>query len=285
MTYTTHVDLHMHSNISDGSDSPEELLAKVKEAGIEMFALTDHDDVRGCIRVLNALKDGDPRFITGIEFSCVDEEGKYHILGYGYDINAAPINDTVSRVHEYRMSKARARVDAVRNDYGFDIPEEEIDGFLSLPNPGKPHLANLLIKHGYAQSREQAFRDILDKIPFKAQYIRPEEAIDAILKSGGIPVLAHPVYGSGDQLILGEEMEERLKRLIGFGLKGVEAFYSGFTFKMTDQMLSLADRFGLYVTAGSDYHGTNKMIPLGDNGIEDACLPQGMKNFLDLFGG
>ena len=94
-------------------------------------------------------------------------------------------------------------------------------------------------------------------------------------------MLAHPVYGSGDQLILGEEMEQRLRRLIGFGLQGVEAYYSGFTKKLRAMMLEMAQRYDLYVTAGSDYHGTNKLIPLGDTGLEDASQGvEGLQRFL-----
>ena len=82
-------------------------------------------------------------------------------------------------------------------------------------------------------------------------------------------MLAHPSYGSGDQLILGEEMVRRLKTLIGYGLQGVEAYYSGFSPKLVGEMLSLANRYDLYVTAGSDYHGKNKLILLGDTGVDD----------------
>ena len=114
------------------------------------------------------------------------------------------------------------------------------------------------------------------------EYLGPEEAISQILAGEGIPVLAHPFYGSGDQLVIGQEMEERLKRLTGFGLQGVEAFYSGFAPKLINQMLEMADRYHLYVTAGSDYHGKNKIVRLGDTGMEENAAPvPGMVRFLD----
>ena len=95
-------------------------------------------------------------------------------------------------------------------------------------------------------------------------------------------MLAHPSYGDGDQLILGAEMERRLQRLMGFGLQGVEAFYSGFTPRIRREVLSFAERFGLYVTAGSDYHGKNKMIDLGDTGLGEAAeWPEGLRRFLN----
>ena len=147
---------------------------------------------------------------------------------------------------------------------------------------GKPHIGNLMVKYGYAESKEQAIREFIDKAHFKGQYVKPEEAIEGILGSGGIPVLAHPFYGSGDQLILGQEMEERLVKLKGYGLRGVEAFYSGFTDKLRNQMIEFADKYDLYITAGSDYHGTNKWIDLGDNGLGEGPKPERMVRFLEL---
>ena len=117
---------------------------------------------------------------------------------------------------------------------------------------------------------------------FRTEYVRPEEAISSILNGGGIPVLAHPPYGSGDQIIVGEEMEHRLKRLMDMGIKGVEAFYSGFTKKLTVMMLDLAEKNDLYVTAGSDYHGKNKLVELGDTGyINEFDTPKGLTRFLE----
>ena len=275
------IDLHMHSTISDGTDTPEALLAQVLRAGIDLFALTDHDAVMGC-QTICALRGGqDPLFITGAEFSCRDEEGQYHILGYGYDPEAKPIRDLVALGHGYRMNKVLARLDFLRQRFGFVFPEEELAQLLAMANPGKPHIGNLMVKYGYAASKEQAIKQFIDQIHFRTEYVRPEEAIEGILAGGGIPVLAHPSYGSGDELILGEDMERRLRKLMDFGLKGLEGFYSGFTKKLSRELLSFAERFDLYVTAGSDYHGTNKMIELGDTGLEDpADWPEGLQRFL-----
>ncbi|MBO6039968.1 MAG: PHP domain-containing protein, partial [Oscillospiraceae bacterium] len=85
------IDLHMHSTVSDGTDAPEEILARVREAGITLFAVTDHDAVKAGRIIPPLLTEGDPAFLTGAEFSCRDEEGKYHILGYGYDPDAEPV--------------------------------------------------------------------------------------------------------------------------------------------------------------------------------------------------
>ena len=261
----------MHSTVSDGTDAPEALLAKVGETGMDLFALTDHDAIHGCKRVIAAQADDSPRFLTGVELSCKDEGGKYHILGYGYDIEAEPINALVNSTHELRMKKVRARLDFLTEEFGFEFSPEEIEQLLANDNPGKPHISKLMIKHGYASSTDDAIKNYIDKLKIPSSHIRPETAIAAILKSGGVPVLAHPIYGAGDDLIIGAEMEERLSRLMDLGIRGVEAYYSGFSKKMQDEMLRLADAHDLFVTAGSDYHGTNKMVRLGDTNLESVA--------------
>lgn len=275
------IDLHMHTTVSDGSDTPEAIIANVRDAGITVFSVTDHDAIKGCQAVQNRLKQGDPAFICGVEFSCKDDQGQYHILGYAYDPDSKSIQGVVDRGHSLRMKKVQARLDFIKDAFGFVFPEKEIRNLLSMDNPGKPHIGNLMVKHGYAATKEIAIREYINRIHFRSEYVRPEEAITGILGAGGIPVLAHPFFGSGDQLIVGAEMEDRLKRLIGYGLQGVEAFYSGFSAKLTGEMLALAERYDLYVTAGSDYHGTNKLIALGDTGMEDHAPPvPGMERFL-----
>ena len=281
MNYPQKIDLHMHTVISDGTDTPETLIEQIKTAGITLFSVTDHDAIKGGTVIPALLREGDPAFIPGVEFSCKDEEGKYHILGYGYDPDSDGIRSVVELGHSYRVNKVAARLDFLKNEFGFAFPEEEITQLFSLDNPGKPHIGNLMVKYGYAETKEQAIKQYINKIHFRSEYVRPEEAIQGILASGGIPVLAHPSYGSGDQLILGDEMDSRIRRLMGFGLKGLETFYSGFTDKLRGEILSFADKYGLYVTAGSDYHGTNKIVRLGDTGLDFVTeLPEGMQRFL-----
>ena len=271
----------MHTRVSDGTDTPREILGHVKDAGIGLFSVTDHDAIKGGERILQIRKEEDPCFITGAEFSCKDEMGKYHVLGYGYDPKAKDIRKLVSYGHSLRMKKVQARLDFIMDEFGFDFPEEEIKALLAQDNPGKPHIANLMVKYGYVSSKEEGIRQYIDQLHFKSEYLRPEEAIAGILAAGGIPVLAHPMYGSGDQLILGDEMDERIRRLMTFGLQGLECFYSGFTAKLRNQILAFADQYELYVTAGSDYHGKNKLVELGDNGLESADeWPEGLKRFL-----
>lgn len=275
------IDLHMHTTVSDGTDTPEEILSKVKGAGIGLFSVTDHDDIKSS-GILPALltKDG-PSFVTGVEFSCKDEAGKYHILGYGYDPKTEGIRGVVEHGHSIRMRKVTARLEFLKTEFGFVFPEKEIAALLALDNPGKPHIGNLMVKYGYADSKETAIKKFIDRMRFRDEHLRPEEAIRGILESGGIPVLAHPSYGDGDQLILGEDMDARIRRLTEYGLQGLEGFYSGFSIRLCREILSFAERYGLYVTAGSDYHGKNKLVELGDTGLDvELEFPAGLLRFL-----
>ena len=275
------IDLHMHTSVSDGTDTPSDLLSRVREAKIDVFSVTDHDATAGCEQIGSLLRSGDPRFLFGVEFSCKDEHGKYHILGYGYDPNAEAIRSIVKTGHANRMKKLGLRLQLLRDVYGIRFPDADIDALYACNNPGKPHLANLMVRYGYAGSVREAFMSVLNRLHVSDAYIRPEDAIKAVLASGGIAVLAHPCYGDGDQLILGEELENRVERLCAFGLEGLECFYSGFTDALQGETLALADAHGLYVTAGSDYHGTNKLIALADTGLpEGKRFPKGLERFL-----
>ena len=226
------IDLHMHSTVSDGTDRPEEILEKVREAELSVFSVSDHDAIKCSTIIPSLLKSGDPEFITGVEFSCKDEEGKYHILGYGYDPEAESIRKVVETGHGYRMDTVRRRLKFLAENWNIRFPEKEVRNLLALDNPGKPHIGNLMVKFGYAESKEQAINEFINQAYIPNAYIRPEEAIRGILLAGGIPVLAHPPFGSGEELIIGEELDRRVKRLMDYGLRGIEGFYSGFTPKL-----------------------------------------------------
>ena len=275
------IDLHMHTTISDGTYAPEEIPALVRAAGLTLFSVTDHDAISGCEIIAGQREKDDPAFVFGVEFSCRDEEGKYHILGYGYDPGTEPVRAAVERGHALRMTKLEARLAFIKDRFGFTFPEEEIAELRAMANPGKPHIGNLMVRHGYAESRGEAIGKYLNQLQMKTEYIRPEEAIAGILGSGGIPVLAHPSYGDGDQLIMGGDMDRRIRKLRDFGLQGLEGFYSGFTAMIRREVLAFAEKYEMYVTAGSDWHGSNKLIALGDTGLgEESAWPEGLRRFL-----
>jgi len=281
MTCPYKMDLHIHTTTSDGTDTPAEIMTKVKAEGIALFSVTDHDAVSGCAEIRSLLRADDPSFILGVEFSCEDEEGKYHILGYGYDPSAASVRDLVATARAYRLDRMRQRVDHLEKKYGFALSWAEWEELFSVKTPGKPHLADLMLRRGFVSSREEAFERYLNTFEGKEEHVRPEDAIRALTEGGGIPILAHPSFGDGKERIVGAEMERRLMRLMTFGLHGIEAFYSGFSEELQRELLSFADRHHLYVTAGSDYHGDHKTVPLGYTHLDAyAGYPEGLRRFL-----
>ncbi|MBQ6583081.1 MAG: PHP domain-containing protein [Mogibacterium sp.] len=282
------IDLHMHTTVSDGTDSPAELLSKVRQTGLKVFAVTDHDAVQGCREILQLLEgqnDSDaPRFLPGVEFSCRDGKEKYHILGYGYDPNAESIQSMVEEAHSIRLAKVRGRLAMLRKEHGVTFTEEELDTLFRRQNPGKPHIGNLIVRKGYAKTLTEAMNWIHTPENLRKLSLKPDRVIAGILESGGIPVLAHPSFGSGDQFITGKAMEERVQHLTAMGLQGLEVFYSKNTPELTSELVDLASRYDLYVTAGSDYHGKNKPVKLGETGLPEWPVPYGLREFLRAAG-
>jgi hypothetical protein len=279
---TGRIDLHIHTAVSDGTDTPQALLEAVRAAGFAVFSVTDHDTLAAGPAILRLRRQDDPLFIPGVEFSCRDEQGKCHVLGYGFDPDAPALGDVVSYGQSLRAEKVRARLEKLREEFGFTFSEEEIAELLSHKNPGKPHIGRLMVRHGYADSIGEAISRYIDRVHYSGKNVLPQEAIEGILAGGGIPVLAHPLFGGGSERLSDEEMEQRLSRLTGYGLQGVEAYYSGFSAQQRAQMLALAEKYDLYVTAGSDYHGANKTVALGETGLDDACgYPDRLNRFLD----
>ena len=268
-------DLHMHSSFSDGSDTPKQLLENVCRAGLDVFSLTDHDATEGCAVLQQYLRPDSPRFIPGVELSCKDKEGKYHVLGYAYNVQKESIRAAVDFTHNTRMEKQKNRFKYLEEAHGFVFPPEDKAELLSRKNPGKPHFAALMLKRGYTDSIDQGF-EILAGYHGKEPSLSPEDAMDAILQADGIPVLAHGILGDGSKKLTPEEIESRVARLKASGLMGLECYYSKYTPEQKEIMLSLADKYNLFVTAGSDYHGSAKTVRLGDTNSPD---PERMKRF------
>lgn len=265
------LDMHIHTTASDGTDGPEELLEKIKRAGIGLFAVTDHDAVKSCavlLRLLREEADG-PRFVCGVEFSCRDERGRYHILGYGFDPDGESIRAAVGRAHDIRMEKARARLAGLEAQFGFVFPPRERAALLALDNPGRPHIGLLMTRLGWTENKEQAIEEYIDRVKTPGiSALRPQEAIRAIAGSGGVAVLAHAPFGDGGQHVEENELDRRVRALKDMGLEGLECYYSGYTPRLQGEMLGLARRYDLLVSAGSDYHGANKTVRLGETHLD-----------------
>ncbi len=268
------IDLHMHSTASDGTDTPVQLAGHVKAAGIQIFALTDHDTVIGAEQLTEHLPKG-VTFIPGIEFSCRMPSGKCHILGYDCDMAHPAFRDALAQGAALRRAKLETRIEFLRQK-GMRFPEDELDSLRQIPGVGKPHLGNLMVRYGYAPDKQTAITEVLNCCATGSSRISAETAVRAILASGGIPVWAHPLGGEGEKEISPEQFSKMLDELTGYGLMGLECWYSKYPPELCERLAGIAKKRGLLISGGSDYHGTNKAIPLGvlnARGCE-VCLEQ-----------
>ena len=257
------VDLHIHTTASDGTDSPEMLITALKNAGIEIFAVTDHDTISGAIAVKKIVPGG-MKFIQGIEFSCMtDNNHKCHILGLNYDENNADFHEALRIGDEIRHEKFRRRIELLRSQFGITFTDEEIESLLKIPSVGKPHLANMIVAKGLAENRQDAITRYIDKCRTGTGRINAAVAIRAVLSAGGLPVWAHPLGGEGERELSAQEFMTVLDELMPLGLKGLECWYSKYPREKCLWLAKQADEKRLFISGGSDYHGTNKAIPLG----------------------
>ena len=260
---TNTIDLHIHTTASDGTDSPRDLLWNIQKAGVNTFAITDHDTIRGALAMKKIVPPG-LRFIQGIEFSCRTEGGhKCHILGLNYDENNRDFQDALRTGDEIRHQKFYRRIELLRSDFGITFTDDEIASLLNIPSVGKPHLANLIVAKGLAADRQDAISRYIDKCRTGTGRISAEQAVHAILSSGGLPVWAHPLGGEGEQELTESDFRVILNELMSYGLKGLECWYSKYKSFRCEWLTKQAERRGLFISGGSDYHGKNKTIPLG----------------------
>ena len=252
----TRYDLHIHTAASDGSDTPAMLAQKVREAGLELFSVTDHDTIDGALAMEPLIPEG-VRYIRGIEFSCVSPGGKCHILGYGFDPNHPGFLAALREGAQLRREKLQRRIVHLREKFGISLTEEELSWLRSLKSPGKPHLGELLLKRGLAPDRSSAIKTYLSGVPGRDR-IDAKTAIDAIRVSGGIAVWAHPLGGEGERRLTEEEFRRKLDGLLAEGIQGLECRYSRYSREESALLLRCAQTHGLIATGGSDYHGSVK---------------------------
>lgn len=254
------IDLHVHSNCSDGTLSPEEVVALAFKTGLTALALTDHDTVSGVAAAKKAAlhsPSGQPLIvISGTEISAAYKERDIHILGLFIDETNQTLVTGLSAAVTARENRNELMAERFR---GLGIPVT-IDQ-LNEDNPDtvitRAHFAKFLTDHHYVKSREEAFTRYLgyDAPCFvPREYMQPEHAISLILAAGGIPVLAHPLLYHLDHAAL----HVLLRRLTDAGLKGIEVYYPAFSTDEQNLLSGIANHYGLLKTGGTDFHGTNK---------------------------
>lgn len=250
-------DLHVHSNNSDGSDSVENLVKEIKKANLEIFALTDHDTIAGCIEITKYIPEN-IKFIPSIELTCQTGDIKCHILGFNCNPADEKLNALIQKGKELRRKKLETRLDYIKNVLHIDLTNDELNWLYSRKSVVKTHLANLLVKRKMAKTNVEAMQKYLDGIKTGNTRFSIEEAIDAIVTSGGIPVWAHPLGGEGEKHIAHEKFMPRLEKMIAYGIKGLECYYSRYTLDEVKFLINCANSNNLLISGGSDYHGTNK---------------------------
>lgn len=264
---TGYADLHLHTTASDGTLSPTELVSFAKGAGLSVIAVTDHDTVIGA-REARQLSDGEITVIPGIELSSLFNDGscafKLHILGLGIDPDAPAIREAVCEGQEVRRQKHSLRLDYLRERYGIEFTDEERSALSSENSVAKPHLASLLVKRGIARSISDAIRKYMSSPDFPDGCIPHTLAIESILASGGIPVYAHPLGGECEEHLSFREAGGRISLLREAGIRGVECYYSRYSSGEAAYLSLTALKLGLSISGGSDFHGENKTVGIGE---------------------
>lgn len=251
------IDLHIHTTASDGSDTVSELLEKLKTASIHTFSVTDHDTMDGALE-MDTLVPADLRYIRGIEFSCITPRGKCHILGYGYDPADPVFLDALDQGRKLRQEKLLRRIAGLESEFGITLTEEECRWLHSQKSPGKPHLGKILVTRGLAPDLKTAITTYINPFDRGSDRIDAATAIRAIAHAGGIPVWAHPLGGEGEKRLTEAEFFAQLELLAALGIRGMECYYSRYTTAEAAFLEEQAQNHDLLVSAGSDYHGSNK---------------------------
>jgi len=274
------IDLHIHSRASDGTLSPAEIIALASSLNLGAIAITDHDSIAGSREALLCGIPDSLGFLTGVEISAEPPlsypgAGSIHILGYGFRLDDPELNRSLEKLQDSRRGR-NPEIIARLNKLGIAIRIEEVEREAADGQPGRPHIAKLLIQKGVAKSMDDAFDRYLGngKPAYVDKFrIESSQAIELINAAGGIPVLAHPCLL---ELERAEQLEDLLQEMMSMGLKGLEVYYPLNTPQQTRQYSDLAARHRLLMTGGTDFHGDiQPEIQLG-SGKGDFHVPFGL---------
>lgn len=248
-------DLHCHSSCSDGTVSPEGLVALAIKSGLSGLSITDHDTVDAYAVALPAAKKTGLKLVSGVEFSASHRRRGVHVLGYAFNLDSPHIA-AWCRQHTNRRRARNAAMLQRLADLDMPVTEEEIPA--AAGTVGRPHIAQAMIKKGYVRDANAAFKKFLGE--GKPAYVQGttfsvEETIDVIHKAGGFAVLAHPMLIQRNTIV---------KDLLQMEFDGLEGYYSRIPDDQERAWQQIAQHKGWLITGGSDFHGDVKpRIPLG----------------------
>lgn len=260
------IDMHIHTNYSDGEFSPDEIIKMAINLGISTMAITDHDTING-VKAIDRNKsyilDSGINVVNGIEVSCKSDRGLMHVLGYDFDIDNKDLNVWLKKLRSNRMNSTLSVMEQIKRDYGIIFNYQDIIDLINKNNIGRPDLARLCIKYGFCNTVNEAFDMYLN--PAKEKVLGTNKRIDynecfsLIKNSGGLVILAHP----NSLLLSNNELEHLIIDMKECGLDGIEVYHSSFSKVESQYYKFLADKYDLLMSGGSDFHG-----PLVKPGIE-----------------
>lgn len=257
------IDLHTHSNASDGTDSPAGLVEHAAGAGLDVVALTDHDTTAGWDEAAAAARGAGIALVRGAEISTRSAGMSVHLLSYLHDPAHTGLAEELRRAREARMSRARRIVALLHGDFGltWEEVEEHVEPGAVI---GRPHIADALVTRGVVVDRNEAFADLLHhSSKYYVKHYAPEvlDAIMLVRDAGGVAVLAHPGADGRGRIVT----DAVIGAMVASGLQGLEVDHRDHGPGQRERLRRLAEHHGLLVTGASDYHGTGKDNVIGEN--------------------
>lgn len=258
------IDLHTHTNCSDGTDSPRELVNKAIIQGLEVLGISDHDTTSGWKEATETVR-GSLKLALGSEISCLTTDGiSVHMLGLLFDPAHAEMQQVLAETRDGRLPRMRKMIEKMRAA-GMDISMADVEQAMPTgATMGRPHLADALVAKKIVKSRDEAFVDLLNnESPFYVSHAAPTpaEAIALIRRAGGVAVIAHPFASHRGQILKAKDFSE----LVEVGLNGIEVDHRDQNPDERAMLRSIAKELDLVVTGSSDYHGTGKLNSLAEN--------------------
>ena len=258
------IDLHTHTNCSDGTDSPRELVNKAIVQGLEVLGISDHDTTSGWKEAIETLR-GPLKLALGAEISCLTQDGvSVHMLGLLFDPDHEEMQRVLEETRDGRLPRMRKMIEKMRAE-GMDISMEDVEQAMPAgATMGRPHLADALVAKKIVKSRDEAFVDLLhNESRFYVSHAAPTpvEAIALIRRAGGVAVIAHPFASHRGQILKPEDFSE----LVSAGLNGIEVDHRDQNPDERAMLRAIAHELDLVITGSSDYHGTGKLNSLAEN--------------------
>jgi hypothetical protein len=258
------IDLHTHTSVSDGTDTPAQLVNQAIAQGIATLAITDHDAIAGWESAQRTLR-GSLELVLGAEISCLTETGiSVHMLGLLFNGENEPLLKMLATTRDERLPRMRKMIELMQSD-GIKISMADVEEVMPVgATLGRPHLADALVKNGIIKSRDEAFRELLNNdSKYYVTHLAPtpSDAIKAIRAAGGVAVIAHPFASLRGQILASSDFIE----LKSAGLNGIEVNHRDQSNEERANLFDIASELDLVITGSSDYHGTGKLNSLGEN--------------------